>query len=90
MKITCEIALKDIKSQLTPDKAYGILSCFEDEVLMDAIERIDYERGDWVILERMSQIILKLSRELSNEIDEAFEDNHISKETYEFLKGIKQ
>ena len=85
MKIQATLDIEDIKPQLKNEDAYELMSCFEDNIIMDALERIDYDRSEWIILDRMIMLIEKLSMEFESEIKDAVVNGYISEETSKFL-----
>lgn len=89
MKVTATIEMDEILGKVKGEDVYSIMSNFNDNDIMDAIEKIDFERGDWIFLERMTQLVKKLSNELKYEIDDAVVGKHITEDTYEILKQLQ-
>lgn len=90
MKVEIDVDMDQIAKGMNKSELSDFLLNFQENVIMDAIEQNDYERGDWIFLERMIKFVAKLSVELKSEIEDAINSNHISKEAYKTIKIIQK
>lgn len=90
MKVEIDIDIAQIIQGLPSGTLPEILSNFTEDQIMDAVEKADNERGDWIFLERMVKYISFLSVDLQNEIRDAFDGGHISEDTFKVLKKIQK
>lgn len=88
MKVEIDVNIEQIAKGMNFDNLCDFLSNFTENQIMDAVEKEDNNRGDWVFLERMVTYVTNISQDLHLEIDDAYIGNHISKDTYEILKEI--
>jgi len=89
MKVTIDIDIDDVLEKLGSEDAYLIMRNFSDSDIMDAVEKIDHERGDWIFIDRMVLFLKRIAEEFEYEIIDAKDGEHISDDTYKILKQIQ-
>ena len=89
MKVEINVDIEQIAKGMDVDNLCDFLSNFTEDQIMDAIEKEDNNRGDWIFLERMTQFISRMAYDLSKEIEYAYEGKHISADTYKILQKIQ-
>ena len=90
MKIEIDVDIKQIAKGMNSDGLTDFMRNFSEDDIMDAVEKSDNERGDWVFLERMVKYVSFLSVDLKNEIEDALDGKHITEDTYKVLKTIQR
>jgi hypothetical protein len=67
------------------DTLIEVLKHFSDSDIMDAVELIDNNKGGWAILQRSTVYVDNMSKELKNEIVNAYADGELHEDAYHIL-----